>query len=304
MTTVGELGEDRLVARLCEGLPLGTDVVVGTGDDCAVVGTGEVLTLLKTDAVVEGVHFLAEEKARRVGWKAVARVLSDFAAMGGVPGELLVTLAMGPRVALSWVEDLYRGMQDCLAKHGGAIVGGETTSLPEGASTLISVAGRGMVHREDLVTRSGGQVGDAIYVTGRLGGSLRGKHLDFTPRLAEARWLVRHHVITAMMDLSDGLAQDLPRLARMSGVGFELDHDTIPRNEAVEVAEALGDGEDYELLFTSPNEIGEGWAARFPDLEVTRIGQLVGGSSDEIAGGWEHFRMGNRMFGPTSTSSA
>lgn len=290
MTTLGELGEDGLIARLCEELPAGIDVVVGPGDDCAVVGTGEVLTLLKTDAVVAGVHFLREERARRVGWKAVARVLSDFAAMGGEPGELLVTLALAPEVPLAWLDDLYGGMKDCLAQHGGVIVGGETTALSSGAPTLISVAGRGTVRREDLVTRSGGQVGDTIYVTGRLGGSRRGKHLDFAPRVAEARWLVRHHTISSMMDLSDGLAKDLPRLARLSGVGFELDHDALPRNEGVEVAEALGDGEDYELLFTSPERIGKAWAATFPDLEVTRVGRLVAGPGDEMAGGWEHFR--------------
>ena len=302
MTTVGDLGEDGLIARLCEGLPSSTDVVVGPGDDCAVVGTGEVLTLLKTDAVVAGVHFLVEEKARRVGWKAAARVLSDFAAMGGEAGELLVTLAMGPEVTLSWVEELYGGMKDCLARYGGVIVGGETTSLPAGAPTMISVAGRGMVRREDLVTRSGGRAGEAIYVTGRLGGSLRGKHLDFTPRVAEARWLVRHHAISAMMDVSDGLAQDLPRLARLSGVGFELDHDALPRNEGVDVAGALGDGEDYELLFTSSEQIGEAWAAQFPDLELTRVGRLVPGPGEEIAGGWEHFRMKGGASGPTSSA--
>ena len=225
-----------------------------------------------------------------MGWKAVARVLSDFAAMGGEPGELLVTLALAPEVPLAWLDDLYGGMKDCLAQHGGVIVGGETTALPSGAPTMISVAGRGTVRREDLVTRSGGQAGDAVYVTGRLGGSRRGKHLDFAPRVAEARWLVRHHAISSMMDLSDGLAKDLPRLARLSGVGFELDHDALPRNEGVEVAGALGDGEDYELLFTSPEEIGEAWAASFPDLEVTRVGRLVAGPGDEMAGGWEHFR--------------
>ena len=94
MTTVGEMGEDGLIAKLSSNLVVGSDLVVGPGDDCAVVGRGDVLTLLKTDAVVAGVHFLPEEKAHRVGWKAVARVLSDFAAMGGEPGELLVTLAV------------------------------------------------------------------------------------------------------------------------------------------------------------------------------------------------------------------
>lgn len=290
MTSVGDFGEDGLIARLCAGLPVGGDLVVGPGDDCAVVGEGNQLTLLKTDAVVAGVHFLPDEEPRRVGWKAVARVLSDFAAMGGRPGELLVTVALAPEVEVEWVSQLYEGMKACLARHGGFIVGGETTSLPVGTPTLISVAGRGMVERKNLVTRSGGRVGDAVYVTGTLGGSLRGKHLDFTPRLVEANWLTQHFEVTAMMDLSDGLAKDLPRLARMSGVGFEIAREALPLSEGVSIEAALGDGEDYELLFTSVDEIAGRWSVRFPDLSLTRIGILVAGNGEVIEGGWDHFR--------------
>jgi len=289
MKSVGDLGEDDLIGMLCEGLSRGDEVVVGPGDDCAVVGRGEILTLLKTDAVVAGVHFLESEKARRVGWKAVARVLSDFAAMGGGPRELLVTLALGREVSVEWVRELYEGMSACLERHGGVIVGGETTSLPAGAPVMISVAGRGEVRREYLVTRSGGRPGDGIYVTGRLGGSIRGKHLDFTPRLAESRWLVERFAISAMMDLSDGLAKDLPRLAKMSGVGFQLDREALPLAEEAGVEEALGDGEDYELLFTSADEIAEGWALAFPELALTRVGRLVEGTGEVLVGGWDHF---------------
>ena len=186
MKSVRQLGEDNLIARICGDLPKAAHVIVGPGDDCAVVGAGEELTLLKTDAVVAGVHFLHDEKSTRVGWKAVARVLSDFAAMGGEPGELLITLALAPEVSVDWVDGLYRGMNSCLKQHGGVIVGGETTSLPQGTPTMVSVAGKGRVARANLVTRSGGRPGDDIYVTGRLGGSIHGKHLDFTPRLREA----------------------------------------------------------------------------------------------------------------------
>lgn len=290
MKSVGDLGEDGLIARLCAGLPVSGDLVVGPGDDCAVVGEGDLLTLLKTDAVVAGVHFLAEEDARRVGWKAVARVLSDFAAMGGRPGELLVTVALAPEVEVAWVSALYEGMKACLARHGGFIVGGETTSLPSGTPTMISVAGRGVVERKNLVTRSGGRAGDTVYVTGTLGGSILGKHLDFTPRLEEAQWLAERFEITAMMDLSDGLAKDLPRLAAMSGVGFEIEREALPLSEGVGMAQAFGDGEDYELLFTSGEEIEERWRERFPELALTKVGRLVEGSGEVIDGGWDHFR--------------
>lgn len=290
MKSVRQLGEDGLIARICRDLPKPTHVIVGPGDDCAVVGAGEELTLLKTDAVVAGVHFLHDEKSTRVGWKAVARVLSDFAAMGGEPGELLITLALAPEVSVDWVDGLYRGISSCLKQHGGVIVGGETISLPQGAPTMVSVAGKGRVARANLVTRGGGRLGDGIYVTGRLGGSIHGKHLDFTPRLREAAWLVNNGWVTAMMDLSDGLAKDLPRLARMSGVGFELDRDSLPCSEGSTLAQAISDGEDYELLFTSGDDLKPAWGEKFPELEITRIGTLLEGVGDTIEGGWDHFQ--------------
>ena len=290
MKSVRQLGEDNLIARICRDLPKPAHVLVGPGDDCAVVGAGEELTLLKTDAVVAGVHFLHDEKSTRVGWKAVARVLSDFAAMGGEPGELLITLALAPEVSVDWVDGLYRGISSCLKQHGGVIVGGETISLPQGAPTMVSVAGKGRVARANLVTRGGGRRGGGIYVTGRLGGSIHGKHLDFTPRLREAAWLVNNGWVTAMMDLSDGLAKDLPRLARMSGVGFELDRDSLPCSEGSSPAEAISDGEDYELLFTSGDDLKPAWGEKFPELEITRIGTLLEGVGDTIEGGWDHFQ--------------
>ena len=289
MKSVRQLGEDGLIARICRDLPKPAHVIVGPGDDCAVVGAGEELTLLKTDAVVAGVHFLSNEKSPRVGWKAVARVLSDFAAMGGEPGEVLITLALAPEVSVDWVDGLYRGMSSCLKQHGGVIVGGETTSLPQGTPTMISVAGKGRVARANLDTRGGGRPGDGIYVTGRLGGSIHGKHLDFTPRLREAGWLVSNGGVTAMMDLSDGLAKDLPRLARMSGVGFELNRDSLPCSEGSTLAQAIGDGEDYELLLTSGDDLKPAWDKKFPELEITRIGTLLEGAGDSIEGGWDHF---------------
>ena len=291
MKTVGELGEDGLIEKLCEGLPSEDRIVIGPGDDCAVVEVGEELILLKTDAVVEGVHFLSDDDPKRIGWKAVARVLSDFAAMGGEPGELLVTIAVSRDREVNWLTKLYEGMQSCLEEFGGVIVGGETTSLPEGAPVVISIAGRGKVTRERLVTRSGGQIGDEIYVTGTLGGSIKGKHLDFHPRLREAAWLAENFSLTAMMDVSDGLAKDLPRLARMSGCGFSLNESALPCTEGCSTQDALNDGEDYELLFTcaqSDDLLGK-WVAEFPDLPLTKIGELTEDPVDEMAGGWDHF---------------
>jgi thiamine-monophosphate kinase len=135
-------------------------------------------------------------------------------------------------------------------------------------------------------------VGDGIWVTGTLGGSLGGKHLDFMPRVEPARWLVQHFKPTAMMDLSDGLARDLPRLVRASGCGFVLDRSAVPVSDGFDLKQALEDGEDFELLFSLRKCEGfeAEWARVFPDLKLTRVGKLVGVSEgDKITGGWDHF---------------
>jgi thiamine-monophosphate kinase len=264
----------------------------GPGDDCAVVDEGgEMLRLLKTDALVEGVHFLRNADPKAVGWKAVARVISDFAAMGGTGEHFLVTLALPGTMEITWIEDFYRGMGDCLALYGGRLAGGETCRVPEGSAAVISIAATGSVARGNAVMRSGGKPGDAIWVTGRLGGSLVGKHLSFFPRVEEGRWIAANLRPTAMMDLSDGLAMDLPRLAKSSGCGFRLMREAIPISEGCLLDQALCDGEDFELLFTAPPDVDViGWREMFPGLELTRIGELVPeGQGDSLAGGWDHF---------------
>lgn len=291
MKRLSDIGEDALIRRILRGFPGGPRLAVGPGDDCAVVDSGRgALRLLKTDAIVEGIHFLPDTPAEKVGWKSVARVLSDFAAMGGVPEHLLVTVAVDAGRPLAWMDGLYRGIRKCLAAHGGVLAGGETTRLPAGA--VISVAGEGRVGRRDLVLRSGGRPGDLLLVTGRLGGSIRGKHLGFTPRLAEAAWLVRHLRPSAMMDLSDGLAKDLPRLAEASGCGFELGE--VPATSGCDRQQALGDGEDYELLLAVPprrwKAAAAAWATAFPRLPLSVIGRLCeSGRAPRLQGGWDHF---------------
>ncbi len=294
MKTLRDIGEDALIERLIRLVPLDVNAASGPGDDCAIIDDGgENLLLLKTDALVEHVHFLPTAPARSVGWKAAARVVSDFAAMGGRPNHFLVTLALPGETAVSWVEDLYRGIGDCLKKFGGVLAGGETSSVPGGSAAVISIAATGAVRRENVVLRSTGKPGDYIFVTGLLGGSIHGKHLDFTPRIRETNWLVSHFKPTAMMDLSDGLGKDLPRLTAASNCGFSIDEISLPISPGSTAAEAIGDGEDFEILFTiAPEKSGELIAAwPFPDLPLTRIGQLTeSGEGQSITGGWEHFR--------------
>ncbi len=297
MTTLRDIGEDALIARLIPLVPRDPQPAAGPGDDCAVIDPGpeyDTLQLLKTDVLVEQVHFLSGTPGRWVGWKAVARVISDFAAMGGQPERILVTLALPTETAVEWVEDLYRGMSDCLLAFGAVLAGGETSRVPPGSAPVISVAATGRVHRDHLVLRSTAQAGHALLVTGLLGGSFPDKHLHFTPRVHEARWLTTHFKPSAMIDLSDGLARDLPRLAEASGCGFVLDEACLPCAPGCRTPQAIEDGEDYELLFTiDPGRVAgllDAWRVDFPALPLTVIGRLVHvGAGNPLRRGWEHF---------------
>ena len=289
-----ELGEERLLEQLRGLLQRNRGVIVGAGDDCAVVhGSGSRLLVLKTDCVVEHVHFTSDATPRSVGWKAMGRPLSDFAAMSALPEFALVTLIVPPTTELRWVRELYAGLEKAAHAFDVVIVGGETSATRGPIS--ISVALTGSVESDRWVARSAGETGDDLFVTGRLGGSIRGKHLRFRPRIAESRWLTEHFRLHAMMDLSDGLGADLPRLARASNVGFELLRSKVPRTRGCSIAEAIGDGEDYELLFAISARDGEKlqvkWRKQFPTLPLTRIGRLTDKPANclPILSGYDHF---------------
>jgi thiamine-monophosphate kinase len=290
-----DLGEDAVVRAITRDLPGAPDVQVGAGDDCAVVGPpkARTWTLLKTDVVIEGVHFESDTEPRRVGWKALCRAISDVAAMGGTPKHALVTLALSPGTSLAWVEELYAGLQAAAERYGATIVGGETARSPAGA--FINVALTGEVPRKHCILRSGGSPGDLLYVTGRLGGSRSGKHLDFEPRLAEGQHLAESVRPSAMMDLSDGLAKDLPRLAQASECSFSVELERIPKTPGTSLEQALGDGEDFELLFAVPPRRARllaTWEERFPGTPLTQIGVLASPTTSNTelrADGHDHF---------------
>ena len=292
-----EMGEDRLIGQLVARLKSRPGVVAGPGDDCAVLrGPGQdQLLLLKTDCVVEGVHFLPNEKPARIGWKAMMRTLSDFAAMSGLPRYALITLVAPAERETGRIMQLYSGLNRAADRFEVAIVGGETSGT-EGP-LVVSVSAAGWVEKERCVFRRGGRPGDILFVTGSLGGSGRHRHLDFIPRIEEARWLTQHFRIHAMMDLSDGLGADLPRLTKASGVGFEIDDEMLPRTRGCTIEQAINDGEDYELLFAVPPNDASGlkkkWRKEFPRLPVTRIGSLIPRSAFRVPPlfhGYRHFR--------------
>jgi len=287
------MNEFQLIARLTQSLPGNPAVVVGAGDDCAVLDLGVPgkQFLFKADAVVEGVHFTAETPPEKIGRKALARALSDLAAMAGTPIAALVTLALPKQFDPDFVAAIYDGMNALARTHGMAIVGGETTTNPGGI--LISIALLGSATPGRIPLRSGSKVGDAIFVTGTLGGSLAGKHLDFEPRLAEAGWLAGHFAIHAMIDVSDGLAGVLRHLLKGAGVGAALRKASIPISPAAKaqaragtnatpaVLAALTDGEDFELLFTvaagDAVNLMDGWKKVFPNTKLSCIGKIVAG---------------------------
>lgn len=292
-----ELGEEKLLAQILPRLNRNSRVVIGAGDDCAVVkfrGAKDWL-LLKTDCVVGEIHFTKETNARAVGWKAMMRALSDFAAMSGIPEFALITLAAAGKKKASWVRELYRGLNRAAARFDVAIVGGETSEKVGPAVIVVSVAG--FVERRRCILRSGGKANDDLFVTGKLGGSIQGRHLNFVPRIGEARWLTENFKVHAMIDLSDGLGADLPRLARSSKLGFAIDQRALPVSRGCTVQQAISDGEDYELLFAiSPRErkrLQTRWQKKFPELLLTRIGRLNQRSKikdQKLKSGYVHFR--------------
>ena len=283
--------EFELIHRLCHNLPSNQSVVTGPGDDCAVLDLGipDRLLLFKTDAIVEGMHFTSSTSPEKIGHKALGRCLSDIAAMAGTATAALVTVALPRKFDPDYIAAIYNGIAAVARRYGVAIVGGETTTNPD--RILISVALLGTVGRGRAVLRSGAQTGDAIFVTGELGGSLAGRHLEFEPRVAEAQWLAGHFPIHAMIDLSDGLAGDLRHILKAGRVGAELLATAIPitrqarlKAKAESSAKppllaALTDGEDFELLFTVASRdavpLLDAWKKRFPKLRLSCIGKIT-----------------------------
>lgn len=283
------MNEFELIQSLTASLPQTSSVVAGPGDDCAVLDLGlpDRYVLFKTDAVVEGIHYTRQDDPERVGHKALARCLSDVAAMAGTPSHAVVTLALPPSFEPNRIQAIYHGMRALAARYAVAIVGGETTTNPE--RELLSVALIGTVPKRRCLLRSGARPGDAIFVTGELGGSRAGKHLHFEPRLTEAQWLAGQWDIHCMIDLSDGLAGDLPHLLQAAGCGAELLAQAIPISREAKQRDgsgskppllaALSDGEDFELLFTVASRhavaLLDGWKKTFAEVRLSCIGKIT-----------------------------
>jgi thiamine-monophosphate kinase len=284
--------EFRFIERLKSLIPGSLQGTFPIGDDAAVLAAGGGKALLvTTDCIVEGVDFVGGRKGaspEAVGHKALAVNLSDVAAMGGKPLAFVAVFGIPGKTPEIWVERVARGMIRLAKTFGVSWVGGDLTRSDR---FFVSIALWGEALKRKVIFRKGARPGDLIYVTGKLGGSLSGKHLSFTPRLAEGRYLAETLRPTSMIDLSDGFIQDLGHLLKASGVGARVALDRIPislaawnlsrksRRKALE--SALADGEDFELLFTLPKKRGESleriWPRKFPRLSLTRVGEVRSG---------------------------
>lgn len=317
-----ELSEDELIEAIRRVLSgAGPEVIVGPGDDAAVLEPGSGELVLTADAMIEGVHFdLGITSARDLGYKAVTVNVSDIAAMGASPRAALVTLALTADLDAAWVMELYGGMRQACDEHALWLVGGD---LSAGRQVAISVTVTGEVAPGRAVTRAGARPGDVLAVTGALGASAAGlrvarsgrvkgdterallhAHLRPTARVGEGTVLARNGA-TAMMDVSDGLLKDLTRLAAASGVRATIRLRDVPVAEGATRDDALGGGEDYELVVSLPGE--EAFTAATAELRetygtpLTAIGRIVEGRGvvDQDDGeaerplgptGWDHFR--------------
>jgi thiamine-monophosphate kinase len=285
-------------------IPRGSGVVRGIGDDCAIFrprGSAEDL-LFTTDLLVEDVHFRrSTHTPEEVGWKALARGLSDIAAMGGEPRFCLLSLALSRHVGTRWVDGFYRGLLRLAKREGAPLAGGD---LGRAEKVTCDIVVCGAVPRGTALGRDGARAGDAIYVSGKLGGSALGlargtgaawrRHVHPEPRIALGKFLRERLRATAAMDLSDGISLDLRRLCLASGLSAEIS--APPLYAGATLTQALHGGEDYELLFTVPPR--RSVPHHFKRLPLTRIGTMRKGrpGAVELDGvalaplGYDHLR--------------
>ena len=246
-----QLGEFGLIEKFKKQIKTDSSVIKGSGDDCAVLKFDQQnYQLITCDMLVEGVDFTRKDDPYLVGRKSIAVSISDIAACSGEPRHCVISLGLPQNTRLDFVEKLFKGMLEICKEYKINIVGGD---LSRSIKVIIDVSMLGKVKKKCLTLRSGAHPGDIIFVTGSLGGSIKGRHLEFTPRLKEARFLSGNFKVNAMIDISDGLAQDLGHILKESNAGAVIYEDLIPLSKAASgISSALNDGEDFELLFTLP----------------------------------------------------
>jgi thiamine-monophosphate kinase len=323
VASLSDLGEFGYIARVTRNLPTGADVVVGPGDDCAVVRQGGKLMLVSCDASIEDVHFSrALAQPYDIGWKTFASAFSDIAAMGGVAKYAVASMACPPDTPLDVLDEISQGAHDCVAACGAVLIGGDTTRSP--GPIMLDVTVIGEAEEGGYRLRSGAKPGDIVAHTGVLGLSAAGllslqqgipaldlarAHLHPEPRLAAGHWLAQRAEVHAMMDISDGLAQDASHIARASKLAIRIDAHEIDVSGLEAWEETLGasaldlatsGGEDYELLVTIDAAAFAALRKEFEqahNLPLTPVGRCIAGNPEvhiegheSQRGGFDHFR--------------
>ena len=270
---VKDIGEFGLIERFRKLIKTDSSVVVASGDDCAVLRLDRSnYQLLTCDMLVENVDFTLKDNPYLIGRKAIAVSLSDIAACAGQARYCVISLGLPGDTALKFTDALFKGMLDISRKYKVNIVGGD---LSRSQKIVVDVSMLGQVEKKRLVLRSGALPGDIIFMTGKLSGPASGKHLRFTPRLEEAEFLTRNFKINALIDISDGLAQDLKHILDKSKVGAVIYEDLIPLAKgAPGLSVSLQSGEEFELLFTLSRKEARKLFKKRP-VEFKPIGEIM-----------------------------
>ncbi|MCP4648985.1 MAG: thiamine-monophosphate kinase [PVC group bacterium] len=308
MKTLKQTGEFKfikVVSSLCKN---DKSVFKGIGDDTAVINSSrDKYSLFTTDTLLEDVHFKRTQIPQQIGHKAIACSISDIAAMGGIPEYALVSVGFPQDIGIKFAKKMYSGILKTAGCFGVSVVGGDTVCSKK---IMLSIFVSGTVRRKNLVMRSGAKQGDAIFVTGKLGGSAKGRHLKFIPRVEESNWLVANFKINSMIDISDGLVQDLGHILEESKVGALVIEGNVPVSlQARNVEDAYYQGEDFELLFTVSARNAKRLKQKWPfkkTVKLTCIGKIKNkkfglkvenknGNIEELKqGGYQHFDYKNK----------
>ena len=279
-----------LIEKIKRKIPRDLQGTIPIGDDAGawMSPSGKQL-LFTSDVIVENVDFIRRQLApEKIGRKALAINLSDMAAMAAEPLVFTIALGIPKSMPEAWILRFYNGLMDLARQYNVSCVGGDVTQAKE---FFASIALTGQAAKEEIVRRRGARSGDWIAVTGVLGGSILKNHYAFEPRVEEARFLTRLFRPSAMIDISDGLLQDLEHLLKASGCGADLNVDKIPVSpDAMELSaktgrtfweHALTDGEDFELLFTvnqaMKTQLEKAWPKAFPGVKLSWIGRIRSG---------------------------
>lgn len=269
-----DLGEFNFINRINRTIKLSGRVIKGIGDDAGVLKyTKDKYLLFTTDMLLEGKHFYKGSSAGLVGEKALSSNVSDIAAMGGIPKFAVISIGFPGSLNLKYADELYKGIRRVAGRFSVDLVGGDTVGSMK---IVINIALIGEVEKANLVLRSKAKEKDAIFVTGNIGGSIKLKHLNFTPRLKEARFLVKNFKINSMIDISDGLLADLGHILEESNKGAVIYEKTMPvSKDAAGFDSAIRDGEDFELIFTLPERYVDRLENIWPfKTRLSMIGQI------------------------------